>query len=199
MTAEQTRSKEAIVKKIAILLTVMVLIATGGASLSSADDKPKLYTAYNMWKMRQMKCINFKQGEDILPVGTEVRSVKVTQQGGYRAAVISFITVNDGKSYTVGFTSRWHPKKTAEDYRKIMFTPKNFEELTDGLTDMEIDAIRKGTLVKGMSKKAVFICYGPPPEHHTRNLDAKTWYYWKNRRDRFAVRFDRDQKLMLDE
>jgi hypothetical protein len=181
-----------------MLSAVMVLIVIGGSSLCSADDKPKLYTAYNMWKSRQMKCINFKQGDDILPAGTEVRSVRVTQQGGYRSAAISFTTVNDGKSYTVGFTSRWHPKKTAEDYRKMMFTSKNFEELTDGLSDVEIDAIRKGILVKGMSKKAVFICYGPPPEHHTRSLDAKTWYYWKNRRDRFAVSFDPDQKLVLD-
>jgi hypothetical protein len=187
------------VKKIAILSAVMVFIMIGGASFSSADDKPKLYTAYNMWKSRQMKCINFKQGDDIMPAGTEVRSVRITQQGGYRSGVISFTTVDDGKSYTVGFTSRWHPKKTADDYRKMMFSPKTFEELTDGLSDVEIDAIRKGILVKGMSKKAVFICYGPPPEHHTRSLDANTWYYWNNRRDRFAVRFGHDQKLVLDE
>ena len=80
----------------------------------------------------------------------------------------------------------------------MMFTTKNFEELTEGLSEIEIDAIKKGILVNGMSKRAVFTCYGPPPEHHTRSLDAKTWYYWKNRRDRFAVTFDEDQKLVLN-
>lgn len=179
-------------RKVAIAAALMVLIVAAGPLHSEADDKPKLYTAYNMWKSSQMKCINFKQGDDILPVGTEVRSVRIIQQ------TIAFTTVNDGKTYTVGFTQRWHPKKSASNYGKMMFTTKNFEELTEGLSEIEIDAIKKGILANGMSKRAVFICYGPPPEHHTRKLDAKTWYYWKNRRDRFAVPFDEDQKLLLN-
>lgn len=179
-------------RKVAIVAALMILIVAAGPLSSEADDKPKFYTAYNMWKSSQMKCINFKQGDDILPAGTEVRSVRLIQQS------IVFTTVNDGKTHTVGFTQRWHPKKSASDYRKMMFTTKNFEELTEGMSEIEIGAIKKGILVNGMSKRAVFTCYGPPPEHHTRSLDAKTWYYWKNRRDRFAVKFDEDQKLVLN-
>ena len=178
-------------KKLVFLASFLVLLNPVGLMHSDADDKPTLYTAYNMWKSSKMKCINFKEGDDILPAGTEVRSVRIIQQ------TIAFTTVNDGKTYTVGFTQRWHPKKSSSDYGKMMFTTKNFEELTNGLSEIEIDAIKKGILVNGMSKRAVFICSGPPPEHHTPNLDVKIWYYWKNRRDKFAVSFDQDQKLGL--
>jgi hypothetical protein len=184
--------KEANMRTIVIFITVIVLIVAAGLADSEADDKRTLYTAYNMWKSSKMKCINFKEGDDILPAGTEVHSVRIFQH------IIAFTTVNDGKTYSVGFTQRWHPKKTPDDYTKMMFTTKNFGELTEGLSEIEIDAIKKGILVNGMSKRAVFICYGPPPEHHTPNLDVKTWYYWKNRRDKFAVRFDQDQKLVLN-
>ena len=184
--------KEVNMRTIVIFITVIVLIVAAGLADSEADDKPTLYTAYNMWKNSKMKCINYKEGDDILPAGTEVRSVRIIQQ------TIAFTTVNDGKTYTVGFTQRWHPKKSADDYRKMMFTTKNFAELTEGLSEMEISAIKKGVLVNGMSKRAVFICYGPPPEHHTPILDVKTWYYWKNRGEKFAVKFDRNNKLVSD-
>ena len=179
-------------RTIVIFITVIVLIVAAGLADCEANDKPTLYTAYNIWKSSKMKCINFKEGDDILPAGTEVRNVRIIQQ------IIAFTTVNDGKTYTVGFTQRWHPKKSPSDYEKMMFTTKNFEELTEGLSEIEIDAIKKGIMVNGMSKKAVFICYGPPPEHHTRHLEDRTWYYWKNRRDRFAVTFDANQKVVLN-
>jgi hypothetical protein len=189
---KKAQMKEANMRTIVIFITVIALIVAAGLADSEADDKPTLYTAYNMWKSSKMKCINFKEGVDLLPAGTEVRSVRIIQH------FIAFTTVNDGKTYSVGFTQRWHPKKTPDDYRKMMFTTKNLGELTEGLSEIEIDAIKKGILVNGMSKRAVFICYGPPPEHHTPNLDVKTWYYWKNRRDKFAVSFDQDQKLVLN-
>jgi hypothetical protein len=179
-------------RTIVIAITIIALIGASGLTDSEANDKSTLYTAYNMWKSSQMKCINFKEDNDILPAGTEVRSVRIIKQ------TIVFTTVNDGKTYTVGFTQRWHPKKSPGDYEKMMFATKNFEELTEGLSETEIEAIKKGTLVNGMSKRAVFICYGPPPEHHTPKLNAKTWYYWKNRRDRFAIKFDADDRLVLD-
>jgi len=33
-----------------------------------------------------------------------------------------------------------------------------------------------------MSKKAVLICYGPPPEHATPNRNSNVWLYWKNKK-----------------
>jgi hypothetical protein len=56
--------KEANMRTIVIFVTVIVLIVAAGLADSEADDKPTLYTAYNMWKSSKMKCINFKEGDE---------------------------------------------------------------------------------------------------------------------------------------
>jgi len=182
-----------------IAITILILfafVAAAGLAISEADKEPALYTAYNIWRASKMKCINFKQGVDIIPAGTEVRGVKIKKQEPFSPFLV-FTTVGDGRTYKIGFTERWHPKKSIKDYRQMMFTTQNFEALTEGLSDIEIDAIKKGVLVSGMSKRAVLICYGPPPEHYTPDQDAKTWYYWANRKDKIAINFDRHHKTVI--
>jgi hypothetical protein len=181
-------------KTIVTMATLFVWLACAGLANSEEAKEPTLYTAYNIWKASKMKCINFKQGTDIIPAGTEVNDVRLWDQS--RDSPLYFTTVKDGRKYTIGFTKRWHPKKSMEDYRDMMFTTKNFEALTEGLSEMEIDAIKKGVLVNGMSKRAVLICYGPPPEHYTPNQDANTWYYWMNRRDKITLSFNEDNRLV---
>ena len=183
-------------KNAIIIVTLFALLAAAGPANSEADKQPTLYTAYNIWRASKMKCINFKQGSDIIPAGTEVRDVKVKQQEPFLPFLV-FTTVADERSYKIGFTQRWHPKKSIKDYSKMMFTTQNFEALIAGLSDFEIDAIKKGVLVNGMSKRAVLVCYGPPPEHYTRDQGAKTWYYWSNRKDKFAIKFDQHHKTMI--
>ncbi len=182
-------------RTIITIATLFVMFASVGLANSEEAKEPTLYTAYNIWKASKMKCINFKQGTDIIPAGTEVNDVRLWDQS--RDSPLYFTTVKDGRKYTIGFTKRWHPKKSMEDYRDMMFTTKNFEALTEGLSEMEIDAIKKGVLVNGMSKRAVLICYGPPPEHYTPNQNASTWYYWANRKDKIEIKFYQDGKLAL--
>jgi hypothetical protein len=170
---------------------------TFDSQLAGEVKAPTLYTAYNIWKASKMKCINFKQGTDIIPAGTEVKDISLWNQR--RDSNLDFTTVKNARKYTIGFTKRWHPKKSMEDYRNMMFTTKNFEALTEGLSAMEIEAIKKGVLINGMSKRAVLICYGPPPEHYTPDQNANTWYYWANRKDKFEIKFDHQGKLVIGE
>jgi hypothetical protein len=156
----------------------------------------KLYTAYNIWKVRKLflrRCINYKHGYNIIPAGSEVRKAKIGRDIDGREA-IRFINVNDNREYYIYFVSDWHPGKTIEDYLGYMFTTKTFEELTAGMTESEIEAINKGIVLNGMSKKAVLICYGYPPEHRTRSLESNIWVYWKNKFTSFEVCFDKDDR-----
>lgn len=178
------------------IVTLFALLAAAGLSNSEADKEPTLYTAYNIWRASNMKCINFKEGSDIIPAGTEIRDVKINEQEPFPPYLV-FTTVQDGRTYKIGFTQRWHPKKSIKDYRQMMFTTQNFEALTEGLSDIEIDAIKKGVLVNGMSKRAVVVCYGPPPEHYTPDRNALTWYYWANRKDKIAIKFDEHHKTVI--
>jgi hypothetical protein len=181
-------------KTVVTVATLFVWLTCAGFANSEEAKAPTLYTAYNIWKASKMKCINFKQGSDIIPAGTEVKDIRLWNKR--RDSNLDFKTVKDGRKYTIGFTIRWHPKKSMEDYRDMMFTTKNFAALTEGLSTVEIEAIKKGVLVNGMSKRAVLICYGPPPEHYTPDQNANTWYYWANRRDKFEIKFGPHGKLV---
>lgn len=130
--------------------------------------------------------------EDI-PAGTEVSKPKVIKYCSSPndcQKIINFKTAKNNKSYEILYTRRYHPGKTIKDYAKNMFTTKNFEELTAGLTKYEISAIKTGVIQNGMSKEAVLICYGPPPEHATSNLNSNVWLYWKNKKTTERIVFN---------
>jgi len=159
------------------------------------NQKPRYYTSYNIWKWPalNMKCINYKGNlNSILPVGTEVSKPKIAKvkSSSITKEVIRFKTLNDNKIFQIYFVKKYHPHKTIHDYMDYMVTTKNLEELTADLNETEINAIKKGVIIDGMSKKAVLICYGPPPEHATHSLDSKKWTYWKNKRHKKQVLFN---------
>jgi len=108
--------------------------------------------------------------------------------------VIRFKTVNNNKIFKIFFTKKYHPGKTIHDYLDYMFTTKKFEELTAGLSDNEISAIKSGAILDGMSKEAVLICYGPPPEHSTHGLDSRIWTYWKNKKNIEKIAFNSNNR-----
>ncbi len=88
------------------------------------------------------------------------------------------------------YQSKFHPKRKIKDYFNLMFTQKTFEELTEGMSETETDAIKKGVIVKGMSKKAVIVSAGLPSDHRTPDLEHYKWYYWKNRFKKQEICFD---------
>jgi hypothetical protein len=174
---------------------IVVLIAVHCQAKSKASSTQRLYTAYNIWEWSgfNMRCINYKGGRTMIPAGTEVLDPKVTRYCHTAhdcTKVIRFKTAINNKKYKIFFTSNYHPGKTIKDYKNNMFTTKNFEELTSGLTQKEITAIKTGVIQNGMSKRAVLICYGPPPEHATSNLNSSVWLYWKNKRQTERILFN---------
>ena len=160
-----------------------------------APREMQQYTAYNIWRLRTylMRCINYKYGNDFIPAGTKVSDAKITPDANGNPR-ISFVTADDKRKYGIYFTNRWHPGHTIEDYKNYMFTTKTFEELTAGMSEREISAIKGGIIVDGMSKEAVLAAYGRPPEHRTPNLQRSIWYYWRNKFKHFEVCFDKEDR-----
>jgi len=150
----------------------------------------KFYTTYNLWyeKVDTLQAINYKTGV-IIPAGTEVTGIS-TSARRFRSDVINFTTPSNGVTFSVAFNQKYHPGKTIEDYRNMMFTNKTFEELTEGLSPLEIEAIQAGSLKVGMSRRAVIIAYGYPPEHATPDLNSNVWKYWMNRFQTKSIYFD---------
>jgi len=104
---------------------------------------------------------------------------------------VVFTTSDNSTEYVINFTPKYHPGITLEQFRDRLFTNKTFDQLVRGFSKKEIEGIRSGQIVPGMSKKAVLVAYGYPPEHVTGSLDMNLWTYWSNRFKKTAVNFDK--------
>lgn len=175
------------------LTSLFLLVFVGCAAPTPQQAKPQRYTAYNIWlHKRPIFCINFKLGGEFIPAGTAVKNIEVSKDTDWPE--IRFQIVDTKQYITVRFNESWHPGESVRSYEKKMFTEKNFDSLTDGLSPEEIKSIKNGILTVGMSKRAVLVSYGPPPEHYTKRLSSNEWYYWLNRVRKKKICFDEDEK-----
>lgn len=186
-------------------LMLLTACAAGGKSADLTSDElliggdgTPVFTAYNIWyepgKETQLWCINYKTG-NFIPAGTEVKNVALSRavagrKAGAELLALSFELAETGEKFWVNITKKFHPGKTIRDYANLMFTQKNFEQLTQGFSENELDAIHNGVLKVGMSKPAVIVSYGIPPEHRTPDLESDTWMYWMNRFRSKTIYFD---------
>lgn len=178
-----------------IFCTAMVLcLVIGSAAVASAQP---LYTAYNMWYELpgRMWTVNYKRGT-LLPAGTKVRDVKISAADELPFPFIRFKRLDSDQEYRVYYRSKFHPGKSIEAIRDRMFTNKDFASQSQNLTAIEINAIRRGVLVPGMSKAAVILSYGIPPQHHTPQLSSNVWRYWTSRLISKNICFDANERTI---
>jgi len=184
-------------QKICKTITIFFFIMAGFVFLTSpvlgkTTSGQRLYTAYNIWfeKPERIWSINYKKGA-IIPAGTQVRDVEIITTSRRHKAII-FTTVKENKAFSIFWIKKYHPGKTIQQFKKNLFTIKKFDELTSGMSEDEIAAIKKGEIVIGMNKKAVLVCYGPPPEHATFRQEHNVWTYWTSKFIRMKVYFGDD-------
>jgi len=192
-------------KKILLTTLLAVVVSSGSsnhwltaASASSfmakgdpAANSPTLYTAYTLWydKPKKMSSINYHSGA-IIPAGTAV--VSVTRHG----KTIKFKLAGEGGAFSMQFIPKFHPGVSVEAFTKRLFVPEPLEERIKQFSEEEKALIRKGAVEDGMSKEAVLISWGPPPEHQTPSTTASSWIYWRNRFMKQAVDFDQNGKVV---
>ena len=189
--------------KRAIALLCLSLLLTLGCTnkpntpqVSRPEIPEAKYTSYNIWKHDStVFCINFKTGQNIITAGTEVDKIRIVEDKQLQSKYLKFRIVESGEQITVRFISRWHPGESIYTYKAKMFTHENFEQITEGLSSEEKLNIKKGEIHNGMSKRAVLISYGPPPEHVNKDLSSDKWVYWENKLKRKYVCFDKNGKV----
>ena len=192
-----------IVSIIFALLTIITLNSNNGYAVEKAASNQIYYTAYNIWKWpsHNMRCINYKGSDKWIPAGTKITNLEVVtikEDGLPDRNVIRFKNIGENKTYSIYFHRRFHPGKTIFDYKDMMFTQKTFDELTEGLNEIEIRSIKEGLINDGMGKEAVLICYGPPAEHRTPTLEENVWVYWTNRNRMVFVVFDSENRTVKE-
>jgi hypothetical protein len=178
-----------------IVLTIFIFLSI---AVGNCYAKDKLYTAYNIWKWGGYSnaFINYKGGKKMIPAGTEVENPPLIfyneprNNNRLHPKHVFFKTLPDKRKHRIHFVLRFHRRATIQEYMAKTFQPKSFEELTAGMTETEINAIKKGKIVDGMSKEAVLVSWGYPPERVTRSLDKDVWVYWINSRTKKTITFN---------
>lgn len=170
--------------KITITLFAAMLLAacaTGGGDATPA----RLFTAHNIWfeSPQKVYSTNYQKG-NILPAGSEVKDVN-----HYRDWGLEFVDVKSGKRFSFSFVGKHHPGLTEKQWIDRLITASDLPALTMGLTASEIEAIKAGEARVGMSKRAVLLSLGYPPEIATASTDLDVWRFWRNRFASYAVRF----------
>ena len=161
------------------------------------------YLAYNLWydNPRKIEAINFKMLPKVLGAGKPVEKVVLAYEAlDDETTHIRFCIKGEEQIYRLYFSDRYQKNENGRlTYRELMvrtFTPMTFDEITNDLTQAEINNIKHGTIQKGMSKKAVLISWGFPPLMATLSLDDSRWTYWKKRVPHIYVDFnDKDNIL----
>ncbi|MFO7760468.1 MAG: hypothetical protein ACQES8_06500 [Thermodesulfobacteriota bacterium] len=151
------------------------------------------YLAHNIWIEKEKIWSTGYQVGRLIPAGTKVKDIKFGKKSGY--PTVAFTGVEDNQTYYAYFNPDHHPGISAQDYMDRLLTSQSFEEITQGLTSKEKKAIETGDVVPGMSKDAVLVSWGYPPETGTGSLDFDVWKFWKNRFDTIEVRFNDEDKV----
>jgi len=149
--------------------SLAAILAFAAANAASAADK--LYTAYNIWFEQPTKVYstNYQRG-NILPAGSEVKDVSRSSKN------LEFTDPNLGMKFAVEFVAKHHPGMTRDQWIDRFLTTRDFAALSSGQA--------------GMSKKAVLLAAGYPPEVATASTKLDAWKYWRHRFGSYLVHFD---------
>ena len=165
-----------------LAVAAILVLASGLGNTASAADR--LFTAYNMWfeSPQKMYSTNYQKG-NILPAGSEVKEVSRSSRK------LEFVDATSNMKFTIEFVGKHHPGVTPEQWIDRFLTTRDFSALTGGLTADEIKAIKAGQAKAGMSKKAVLVSLGSPPEVATASPDLDIWKFWRDRFRTYLVKF----------
>jgi hypothetical protein len=159
-----------------------LVLASGLWNTASAADR--LFTAYNIWfeQPTRVYSTNYQRG-NILPAGSEVKDVSNSSRK------LEFVDVKSNMKFSIEFIAKHHPGLSEEQWKNRFLTSRQFSELTRGFGAAEIKSIKAGGAKIGMSKKAVLVSLGYPPEVGTASTELDTWKYWRHRFGTYTVTF----------
>ena len=188
------------------LLSLMagVIIAVAGCSTKLVSDgvDPKIhrYLAYNVWyeKPDNVWSTNYKTGM-VVPAGTPVSNVRIGYKRSHKLVAFSVPSMGDTE-FIIHFTKAHHGNLSFSAFKKRMFTTKTFKEMSKGFSKDEIEAITspRPFICKGMSKRAVIMAWGYPPEVATPATTLNIWKYWINRYRTILVYFNKKGRVIQE-
>ena len=154
------------------------------------DDKD--YTACNLWYDDDNKIsgLNYMEGT-LLPIGTVITAEKGN-------LYLNTMTIHDanGTEYTLEFAP---DNIITPPYKLIsqIFTLSDPEHKISQCSAETAAAIRKGEVIRGMTRDEVLLCWGRPNPSLTPDLNQNTWIYNISRYEVVRVLFSGDKVTRL--
>jgi hypothetical protein len=187
------------IKHLSMLMAIVglsfIMGGCGAAKLTpevakTFQEKAVMYTQTNMhYNVAKNALVidttNYQVGT-LIPVNSEVTMQDVN------AKQLTFLY--KGQTITLRNIAKYSGLDISDVSSKYFSTKKvNLSKYSKA----EQKAISSAGLVKGMSKEAVLLSLGTPPQHRTPNLQSDTWTYWRNRWTTFIVSFE-EGKVISD-
>lgn len=180
-----------------LFFLILFIVIFAGSSTGFASDK-FVYLKYNIhaqqhrnaYKASYANWTNPGRGYTLFPVNTEV---KVGKWGGWRGREGFSLTTRDGKKILVEYNSK-NMGMSLQGYINLITSPKPVS--LEGLSEKDLEGIRLGRALVGMTKKGVMMALGYPAAHRTPSLEDNIWVYWKNRFTTKEVIFGQDGKVI---
>ena len=175
------------------ILAAFVLVAP----LSSQEityhlvGDPEVYTLVNLhpdgWRLSS---VNYLRA-GLIPLCTKVRIESVDS----REMVVRVAETDQGYIYEFHRSLR----VPIPQHLDRMFGKSCDKKKIETMSEVDREGILQGKVSPGMSKAAVLLAIGYPPEHRTPGLEANAWRYWKGRTDTILVHFEDDKVVRIQE
>lgn len=181
----------------AIFVLGLALLTGGCArivSVAEALQQPvdsKIYLACNIWyqKPADISSVNYQQGGRYIRFGTEINVIDANEN------CINFKDL-DGNRYTIRYDKDMM-MLPIQNYIREIFTLKSKAEMTKGIEPDFLDAIERGSVIRGMTRAEVKMACGPPPAFRTPDQMNSTWIYFLDKNKTFRVIFSGSQVEMI--
>jgi hypothetical protein len=179
----------------ALMLSFMVVACCSCASqeTSGRSDKGGVYSRYNLHYYSQKgsnhaSYANYTDcpGHGLLPYNTQFRVD--SRRGG-----LKLIAVGTGMEIYFEFKSANMGGMSVQDYIDLITSPTPVSY--SGLTAEDLEGIKAGKAMVGMTKQGVMVALGYPAKHRTASTDLNTWVYWKGRFNNLVVNFGDNGKV----
>lgn len=169
------------------ILFVLLLFVI--ASCSSDPRVGKVY--YTKFALQYEKdryyTTNYRKGV-LLPVNTKVKL------DGINRKVMALIIEDNSKPLKV-INYQKHTGEMVNDVFEKMLSEEPVD--IEKFSNLEKKNIKAGTLEKGMSKIAVLVAYGYPPQIETSSLDNDVWVYWLSRYNKVHIEFKNNKVVAI--
>jgi len=190
------------------ILSVILLVLIGAGGVAAAAGLPldvaplkkmeghHYYLGYNLHAdlpHNKISSVNYQLRGGLLPWGTEVRVIRVLRNS------LLFEVVGKGMRYRYEFHRKTRQSVPLAEHlgRVFLESPDNLKLQVAGMSEVDKDGIYEGRVKPGMSREAVLIAVGYPPEFANRQalLSDRDWSYWISRFSKMVVSFGRDGRV----